>query len=511
MLYMHRMRSMSFICLLIILSFSVIINAQDTLTYPIVDTNQTHCATDSAFILCGGSFNGQDAQYEGLQPSYQVNGDGTVTDLNTGLMWSTDPGSKQAYYDAVGAVASFNLAGYTDWRVPTIKELYSLIDFSGRDVSGSFDENNAHPFMNDDVFAFQYGDESAGERTIDSQWVTSSIYVDTVMGGSECFFGVNFADGRIKCYPTQTRSGGYFAIYVRGGNGYGVNNYVDNGNGTITDNATGLTWMQADSGQGVLWSDALNYCEGLSLAGNDNWRLPDAKELHSIFDYNRSPSTTNSAAIDPIFSATPITNEAGQADYGFYWTSTTHIGDNGSVANAVYMSFGRALGNMDQFGGWIDVHGAGAQRSDPKAGVPESEVNGHGPQGDARRSFNYVRCVSGGIATPSAGEDPSNLVFNSSSMGQPPQGDNSQGQGGQGQGQQPPQGDNTQGQGGQGQQPPQGNNTQGQGGQGQPPQAAFDACSSLAQNASCSVNTPNGTLTGTCQSVSNQLACVPNP
>jgi len=469
--------------------------AQESLNYPIVDTNQKHCLSDSAVISCGSGFNGQDAQYDGLQPSYQVNGDGTVTDLNTGLMWQADPGSKMFYADAIAGLSSFNLAGYTDWRVPTIKELYSLMDFTGLDVSSASTAENGIAFMNQDVFAFQYGNTDAGDRLIDSQWVTSNIYVDTVMGNMECFFGVNFADGRIKCYPTASRGNGYFVIYVRGGDNYGVNSFADNGDGTITDNATGLTWMQNDNGTGVLWGDALNYCENLSMVGADDWRLPNIKELHSILDYTRSPGTTNSAAIDPIFNATQITNEAGNPDYGFYWSSTTHLTSSGSVANAAYMSFGRGLGNMDEFGGWIDVHGAGAQRSDPKAGVPADEVNGHGPQGDARRSFNYVRCVRGGIATPSVGADPSTLTFpaSSGSQGQPPQGGNGQ----------PPQGGNNQQSGGQNQ-PPQGGNGQ------QPPEEAFTACSGLAENASCSINTPNGTVTGTCRPITERLACTPN-
>lgn len=44
-------------------------------------------------------------------------------------------------------------------------------------------------------------------------------------------------------------------------------------------------------------------------------------------------------------------------------------------------------------GGWLDVHGAGAQRSDPKAGDPADYPQGRGPQGDAVRILNHVRCV----------------------------------------------------------------------------------------------------------------------
>jgi hypothetical protein len=45
--------------------------------------------------------------------------------------------------------------------------------------------------------------------------------------------------------------------------------------------------------------------------------------------------------------------------------------------------------------GWLDVHGAGAQRSDPKSGNPTDYPKGRGPQGDAIRIYNYVRLVRG--------------------------------------------------------------------------------------------------------------------
>jgi hypothetical protein len=77
--------------------------------------------------------------------------------------------------------------------------------------------------------------------------------------------------------------------------------------------------------------------------------------------------------------------------------------------------------------------------------------------------------------------------------------------GGQGGGQ--PQGGQPQG--GQVQQPTQGQPV-GQANGQQPPQEAIDACSNLSINAACSVNTPNGTVTGTCQTLQSSVtACVP--
>jgi hypothetical protein len=474
-------------------------------SYPIVDTGQEYCYSDSTSIPCpeeGQSFYGQDGQYVGNQARYQDNGDGTVTDLVTGLMWQQDPGDKMTYDQAVAGASSFNLAGYSDWRLPTIKELYSLIDFSGTDVSRCVEEGSclSIAFIDSDYFAFEYGDTAAGERTIDSQWATSTIYGGNVMNGQQAMFGVNFADGRIKGYPTGSMRGGqgktYFVIYVRGNTSYGINDFVDNGDGTVSDLSTGLTWMQADSGDpstgsgqgGLDWEGALDYCTSLDYAGIRDWRLPNAKELHSIVDYTRSPNKTNSAAIDPIFNTSSITNEAGQADFPAYWSSTTHATSEGRVGSGVYIAFGRALGYMNNQ--WMDVHGAGAQRADEKSGDPSLLPIGRGPQGDAMRIYNYARCVTGGTfgEVLTGGETDPNAGSGSEFAGAPPQG----GQGG---------GPSENGFAGAA-----GGNQLNQAG---PPQEAIEACSASSVGATCSINTPHGTLSGSCTTIQNTLACVP--
>ena len=381
------------------------------LPYCIVDTGQIRSYNNSTEIQYpkpGAAFFGQDAQYNGNQPSYRDNGDGTVTDLHTGLTWQGDPGEKKTYAEAVAGAAKCRTGGHRDWRLPTIKELYSLVLFSGTDPDPmSRESSRQRPFIDAKYFKFQYGKLSDGDRIIDSQWATSTKYVNTTMDGNETMFGVNFADGRIKGYPVgrdrRGRTKKFYVIYVRDNPDYGKNDFVDNGDGTVTDSATGLMWTKRDSDKAMNWQQALKYAEELNYAGYSDWRLPNAKELHSIVDYTCSPDTTRSAAIDPVFEVTAIRNEGGARDYPYYWTGTTHARRQSGGAG-VYIAFGRALGFMQtgRTGGkkLMDVHGAGAQRCDMKSGAPSTLPQGRGPQGDVMRICNYVRCVRGGVAEP---------------------------------------------------------------------------------------------------------------
>lgn len=382
-------------------------NLPDITGFPIVGTNQSKffdTQTEMATQAVGDDYYGQNANYPGTTPSYEDNDDGTVTDMVTGLMWqqsfdhngdgSIDADDKLSYDDILEVVNSDTTGEYTDWRVPTIKEIYSLMMFSGRDISSvsGDDTDGLTPFINTDYFAFDYGDTSAMERLIDVQVATTAVYVadDSMM------FGLNIADGRIKGYGLgmdgQDKMFNY--LLVRGRETYGVNEYTDNGDGTITDAATELMWMQDDNDTSMYWADALTYAENFEYAGYSDWRLPDAKELHSILDYTKSPETTNSATIDDLFNSTVIENEAGEDDYPWYWSSTTHESESDDMEGGwgVYLAFGRCMGNMGT-DTWSDVHGAGAQRSDPKGGDPDEFSDGHGPQGDAIRIYNYVRLV----------------------------------------------------------------------------------------------------------------------
>jgi len=375
--------------------------------YKVVDTGQVEFFDNYRAISQpseGQPFSGQDAQYVRNTPSYTDNGDGTITDNVTGLMWQKGY-EVLTYKEATKQAKTLNLAKHRDWRVPTIKEAYSLILFSGVDVSSEDMTRlpeRAVPFIDTDFFDFEYG--SNGERVIDVQILSSTVYRGKTMGGQATVFGVNVADGRIKGYPItdpRTHLGKKFTVrFVRGNPDYGKNDFKDNKDGTISDLATGLMWEKSDSEKAMSWEDALSFAQQRNeenYLGHSDWRLPNAKELQSIVDYSRSPQKTRTAAIDRLFEVSQIKDERGKKNYPFYWSSTTH--KNISDGHwAVYVCFGEALGyytppSSHGRAKLQDVHGAGAQRSDPKTGNPDDYPQGHGPQGDVVRILNYVRLV----------------------------------------------------------------------------------------------------------------------
>ncbi|MEI8006843.1 MAG: DUF1566 domain-containing protein, partial [Bacteroidota bacterium] len=382
----------------------------------------------------GQAFYGQDAAYTINPAGYILSTDGrTVYDTNTGLTWMRSPNTtntppvkanRMCFAAAqlwVNSVNNLNYGGFSDWRIPTIKELYSLYDGRGNDPGGNNGINPSvlTPFIDTNYFKFAYGNTAQGERLIDQQYMSNTTFIKNPSeSGYMKDFGVNFSDGRIKGYDTvdalsgQTKT--FYVQLVRGPANYGLNNFVDNGNLTVTDQATGLMWAKNDNGSGLEWINALAWVQAQNNAaylGHNDWRMPSIKELQSIVDYSHAPDFDGLPAINAgFFNCTSILNEAGQPDFPYYWSGTTHAGystNNTGGGEADYVPFGRALGWPQTQTSWVDVHGAGGQRSDPKVGPPFPYASihyvtvggvtytgyAHGPQGDAIRGMNFIRLV----------------------------------------------------------------------------------------------------------------------
>ncbi len=94
--------------------------------------------------------------------------------------------------------------------------------------------------------------------------------------------------------------------------------FKDNGDGTVTDQETGLMWQKDTAPGTYTWQAAVEYCDNLQLAGRDDWRLPEVWELWSIVDHGRQ-----NPAIDPVF---------GYGASPFWYWSVTYLGDNPNTA-----------------------------------------------------------------------------------------------------------------------------------------------------------------------------------
>jgi hypothetical protein len=106
--------------------------------------------------------------------------------------------------------------------------------------------------------------------------------------------------------------------------------FTDNGNGTVTDNLTGLIWLKNANTFGQRnWATALTDCAALksgdyglndgSVAGD--WRLPNIRELFSLIDFRWTlPALCNTAGNAKWTEGEPFTG----VQSGYYWSSTTH-------------------------------------------------------------------------------------------------------------------------------------------------------------------------------------------
>jgi len=191
-------------CNLIFLLFLVCFSFVHAQTYKIVGTGTSMCYDNYTIIECpqstGSPFYGQFFRDDN-GPSYIDNGNGTIADFYTGLTWQSNPDAngnndgimtksdKLTWQQVQAKILQINAAkygGYDDWRIPTIKELYSLTNWGGTDPSGlqSNSTTGLTPFIDNKYFPFVWGQVSAGERLIDVQYVSCTIYNEPGAMGS---------------------------------------------------------------------------------------------------------------------------------------------------------------------------------------------------------------------------------------------------------------------------------------------------------------------------------------
>jgi hypothetical protein len=324
-------------------------------TFRLPDTGQTKCYDDTGEIPCpktGELFYGQDASYSINPKSYtklDSNGNALsdnasswvmVKDNNTGLIWEnkTDDGSihdkDNLYswydpnpatnggnagkdgngtdtYDFITSLNVANFGGFNDWRMPTIMELSTIVN------AGTF-----YPAINT---AFYPNTKS------DPYWSST-----TFAGNMGVAWYVYFLDGDVT-YDAKSKT--FYVRAVRGGQSGALDQWVINGDGTVTDKNTGLMWQKDAPDDNMIWEEALAYCENLNLAFHNDWRLPNRNELQFLVDHIRYDPASDTTFFPDTMSF-------------YYWSSTTRSVNTG-VAWSVNFSEGYVVGYPKSGAGYV--------------------------------------------------------------------------------------------------------------------------------------------------------------
>jgi len=302
--------------------FSVIsINHRSDALYKLPDTGQTGSYT---FTF------GEDSDYLINAPSFTNNGNGTVTDNITGLMWQKTDGGEMTVENALSYADNLVLGGYSDWRLPNCHELFSILN-----------HDKLNPAIDTVYFT----------NTLAEYWWSSDRQVDDTAK-----VWVTNSGGGIGAHPkTETISaGGTKRFHVRAVRNV-INNpsvrFRDNGNGTITDNISGLMWQKMLSTTKYTWEQGLSYCENLSLAGYSDWRMPNAKELESLnSELKKNPSLDTvyfkNVSVSNYWSSTTTYNQTTKS-----WSMNTAYGlisyDDKTIQNYVICVRGSSVQTLD--------------------------------------------------------------------------------------------------------------------------------------------------------------------
>ena len=335
----------------LLLCLSPVIHAS---TIQLPQTGQTKCFdTAGAEITCAGT--GQDGdKLAGVvwpDPRFTDNADGSVTDKLTGLVWLKNAdcfgvqswqgalSSANALADGACSLSDGSVAG--DWRLPNAVELGSLVDL-GRNIPAI---PQLHPFSNvrNDFYWLSSSDATDGYNNyawimdisdgylISGDKIDSTPYLwpvrDSKVVSPPAATAQPPQTGQKSCWdsgglPTACAGTGQDGDKLAGV-AWPDPRFTNNGNGTVTDNLTGLVWLTNANCFGLQdWQIALNSANALASGAcslNDgsqagDWRLPNRKEMQSLIDLENS--------IPALPSGHPFTN--AQSDY--YWSSSSITG-----------------------------------------------------------------------------------------------------------------------------------------------------------------------------------------
>jgi Fe-S cluster biogenesis protein NfuA len=317
---------------------------RSAITLALNDTGINTCgntATNNVPCPVAG-FPGQDAEYGnnqfnftkldlyGAELAATATNHACVRDNVTGLIWeikTKNSGSRDAHLlytweerlAYVQTVNAMHLCGFSDWRVPDIKELTSIVNYQHSIPKPA----SVSDYFSDFSGALFFWSESTSIDMINKAWF---LY---------------FTNG-VANYGDRSKS--YHLRLVRGAQTNDT--FIEHGDGTISQTNTGLMWAKCSEGQSgstcagtattLNWEQALTTADNAHLAGYSDWRLPNIKELQALIDYKRAgnpkldPSYFPNTPAAAFWSSTPF---ALYARYAWYLYADGYLGSHFRTKN----------------------------------------------------------------------------------------------------------------------------------------------------------------------------------
>ncbi len=269
---------------------STIVSLSFSFTYgSVLKTGQIQSYNENGNVVTNGSVKDDGYYQAGKARSYTRSSTEVVKDNVTGLEWQDNVYGVQKNWDEAQTYCNNLSLDGNGWRLPRIEELENIIDFGQKD-----------PSVTNNIFQNMSGNGYWSSTTQED----NNSYV----------WDVGFYDGNSNF---SEKAGSMNVMCVRG-NTVSSNFARDDNKSIVKDNVTGLEWQDDEWAVYTekTWTDAINYCENLSLGEYNDWRLPNIMEMLSIVDRSKKDVMMPDAFIN-------INSVA-------YWTSTTYINDKSS-------------------------------------------------------------------------------------------------------------------------------------------------------------------------------------
>ena len=307
-------------------------------------------AKNKTLTCCGVAVRGE--KLPSAEARFVDNGDGTITDTYTNLMWEKACHPRTSFSQVQKMLPSFELAGHKDWRLPTMQELSTIFDDSYSNQNWFFDKffegNDIPHYITTDFFEDTY------VWIINFTFGYDGYYAEKNIGLAYRLVR-NVDSAKIFSIPSsgQTDIFDSHGVIVGNDNSRAETDLTEC-DGYIKDNKTGISYEHSTMDL-FDFNEAQQHIKHLNdtfFGGVNDWRLPTVDELRFIVNYGKKVP-----AVFDEFSKYVQSN--------FYWTVEKYPTPNGDRNWGVYLGFGCAVPiEKDHLCGCIAVRGGYVDLSD---------------------------------------------------------------------------------------------------------------------------------------------------